>query len=245
MSKKQRRIIFLFVIIFTIMSLIIYNRNIKSQLENIKIQNQEITYQNNNLKYQNQKLEIKNNKLEKNNTILRNVVNLELKDEESIFYDIPLTRQQQLYIFETCKEFNVNYKVFLGMLQLESNFKTDLVSYNKNNNGILLSKDRGISQINNRYEHWYAQLAGLEEWDVFDFEDCIRMGVAGLAYYVDYWRDSVGDEKELYIRAMNMYNMGEFGFLSYERNTGMISRYYDRIVFNHKSKLEFMVLKDN
>src|SRR5690554_3991470 len=111
MSKKQRRIIFLFVIIFTIMSLIIYNKNIKSQLENIKIQNQEITYQNNNLKYQNQKLEIKNNKLEKNNTILRNVVNLELKDEESIFYDIPLTRQQQLYIFETCKEFNVNYKV--------------------------------------------------------------------------------------------------------------------------------------
>ncbi len=224
----KRNIVIILSIIFII--LLIKNASAKNydiqqiQLEKEKLYNQ-VLY-----------LENEFYELQQTNKLLK--CELELQpNEEQIFYDIPLTHEQQLYIYKTCQDYDMDYKMFLGVLKLESNYNVNCDTPNYSN-GKIVSRDRGISQINSLYEHWYAELAGLDKWDIFNFEDNIRMGIAGLAFYQNYWKSKgITDNIELQIRTLNSYNMGQPGFERFEKTTGKISRYYDQIVFNNIDSL--------
>ena len=158
--------------------------------------------------------------------------------EEITIYDIPLLKELQRYTYIICKEFDVNYELALAVMKLETGHTFDIKCVSKNyKNKKVVSLDRGLFQINSNYEAWYAELAGLKEWDVFNPYDNIRMGVAGLRHYKGLWEDKVDDVDELKIRTLNSYNMGHSGFIKYENNTGKISRAYDRRIFEYKENL--------
>lgn len=88
----------------------------------------------------------------------------------------------QYYIFEKAKKSSFSMEFLFAVISLESNFDYTLTHYNKDKNGKVLSYDRGYFQMNNKYEEWYANLAGLIEYNVFDPYDNIKMGIAGLEF---------------------------------------------------------------
>ena len=164
---------------------------------------------------------------------------LETNMWEYVYYnDIPLNVEQQMYLYNICKYYNFEYELALGVIQLESNFDSTCITYNKKANGEIISEDRGLFQINSLYEEWYAKLAQLEEWDVFDYKDNIRMGLAGLAFYKEYWENQNIDKDKLDLYMLNSYNLGIEGFKEYMRYNNTISRTYDRLIYEHKNKIK-------
>lgn len=148
-------------------------------------------------------------------------------------YDIPFSTEFQEFTYIICKEEGISYKMAIAVVQLESNFNIKCVSNNYKNKK-LVSQDRGLFQINSKYESWYAELAGLKEWDVFNAYDNIRMGIAGLSHYKRYWiNKGIEDNTELKVKMLNGYNMGLAG----HSKVGYISRAYDRKIFEFKEKL--------
>lgn len=160
----------------------------------------------------------------------------EVVEQEIIYYDIPLSEELQKFTYETCQEYDIEYELALAVMQLESDFDINCVSYNKKN-GKIISKDRGLFQINSVYEDWYAELAGLEKtgYDVFNPYDNIRMGIAGLAYFKERWKH-IENVDERNIRMLNSYNAGEVGYKRYIKRTGKISRAYDKRIFEYRKK---------
>jgi soluble lytic murein transglycosylase-like protein len=152
-------------------------------------------------------------------------------------YDIPLDSEIQHYLYEVCQEYDINFELALSVIWLESNFDVDCVSLNKRN-GKVVSKDQGLFQINSLNTDFYAELAELNTYDIFDYKDNIRMGVAGLNYYKCRWIDKITDTNQLKIRFLNEYNMGSQGYKNYRNKTGKVSRAYDRKILNYKEALE-------
>ena len=156
-------------------------------------------------------------------------------DTEDYFYsDIPLSQEKQLMIYEICEEYGVDYPLVLGILSVESNFKTN-VSY-KNKNG---STDMGIAQINSYYLDHYADMAQIprKDFDPYIFEHGIRALCGDLQYLTESYQEDGYSGDELTIHVLNGYNMGQGGYNKYKRRTGSISRYYDKKVMSAVSSL--------
>lgn len=151
-------------------------------------------------------------------------------DDLFVVYDIPLTEKEQRFIYERCQEHELHYELVLGLIHLETGGLFDSTLIATNSNG---TQDMGLMQINSAYAHWYAEIAGLKEYDVFNFEDSVRMGTAGLAY----WRDlciSKGITENLEIWMLNSYNMGFSGY----SKVAPKNRAYDRIILQNMIALE-------
>ncbi len=153
-----------------------------------------------------------------------------VKSSYYVYYNVPLTIIEQEYIQDLCNQNNLSYELVLAVVELESGYNKDLLSP---------TNDGGLFQINLNYADFYAQLAGLESYDVFNFEDSCRMGIAGLKYYKNYWiEQGITDDETLYFYTLNSYNMGINGYISYVRTTNQISRSYDRLVSKYKFEIE-------
>ena len=150
----------------------------------------------------------------------------------------------QLYLIEKAKESSFSPEFLFAVIKLESEFNPNNVGYNKDKYGNVLSIDRGYFQMNSRYDHWYAKLAGLKEYNVFNPYNSIDMGIAGL----EYWRSQAikagyTNEYDILRYTLNSYNMGEGGFRKYMRRTGTMDRAYSRIILN--TTKEYMIERLN
>lgn len=58
-----------------------------------------------------------------------------------IYVDVPLSNDLQEHIQDECIKYNVEYELILAMIELESNFTVDCISY---------TNDHGLMQIHNR-----------------------------------------------------------------------------------------------
>ena len=143
----------------------------------------------------------------------------------NITHDIPLTQQEQMFIYENCLKNNLSYEMVLGLIQLESNFKKDLVS---------ATDDYGIMQINKNYAEWYANLAKLEDYNLIDFEDNILMGIAGLKFYKEYYQSIEMPDELIFYYMLNSYNMGIVGYNNYVCDIRTFSREYIRKILKYK-----------
>jgi len=150
--------------------------------------------------------------------------------KKTIYYEnIPITIEGQYYIYKESMKNNVSYEMILAMMKLESNFKNDIISK---------TNDYGIMQINKKYADWYGELANLTEYDLTDFKDNVRMGISGIAFYCDFYRDKGMSEELIFYYALNSYNMGINGYKQYVSNNTNISRAYDRRILDYKMILE-------
>lgn len=199
------------------------NSIVEAKNENIKIIENENTLLT-------QKLNKNEYELAKYKNIINSFNDMEIKNIDYVYYDIPLTINEQEYIQDLCYQTDLSYELILAVVELESGYNKELLSP---------TNDGGLFQINLNYADFYAQLAGLENYDVFNFEDSCRMGIAGLKYYKNYWiEQGITDDETLYFYILNSYNMGTNGYISYVRTTNQLSRSYDRLVSKYKFELE-------
>lgn len=177
-----------------------------------------------------QQLEKSNVELAKYKNTIDGFNDINVKSSYYVYYDIPLAITEQEYIQDLCNQNNLSYELVLAVVELESGYNKNLLSP---------TNDGGLFQINLNYADFYAQLAGLEEYDVFNFEDSCRMGIAGLKYYKNYWiEQGITDDETLYFYTLNSYNMGANGYVSYVKTTNQLSRSYDRLVSKYKFEIE-------
>jgi len=150
--------------------------------------------------------------------------------KHAIAYDnIPLTVDEQYFIYNESIKRNMSFELILSMIKLESNFKKNLVSE---------TNDYGIMQIHKKYADWYAELGELENYNIFSFEDNVIMGISGIAFYCDFYRDKGMSEELVFYYGLNSYNMGIYGYKQHVSNNSNISRAYDRRILDYKMKLE-------
>jgi hypothetical protein len=150
--------------------------------------------------------------------------------------DIPLFPTLQKYTYEVCKEYDIDYKTIIGVMATESNFNINNVSVNKDSNGNIVSRDEGLMQINSLYVYWYAELAGLEKYNTLNPYDSIKMGVAGLVFYRDYWINESINKSDLTTYMLNSYNMGIQGYRDFLTKNSNINRNYDRAVILNQER---------
>jgi soluble lytic murein transglycosylase-like protein len=143
-------------------------------------------------------------------------------------YDIPLSEELQQYIWELANKNEISYELVLAVMYLESRF--DIGAVNRNNNG---TKDKGIMQINSAYKEYHAENAGIEDFNIFDPYDNIKVGINVLVTERDYWRSFDMCEMDVFKYTMGSYNMGRLGIEKY----GLPEAYINR-VSDYKMMLE-------
>lgn len=95
--------------------------------------------------------------------------------------DVPLTAELQETVWDACQEHNVEYELVLGLIEVESTFRTDAVSY---------VGCYGLMQLNPQY--FPSNLSPAEN---------IQYGVAFLAEKLDQYTGDIG-------AALTAYNAG-------------------------------------
>lgn len=112
---------------------------------------------------------------------------------ERTYYEVPLSKEVQDYIFELAEEYHVDGSLIFAMIETESNFEIGLVSR---------TNDYGLMQIN-KCNHKRLQ----EQLGVVDFLDPKQNILAGTYMISGHLEANNGD----YTKALMCYNMGAYG----------------------------------
>lgn len=133
--------------------------------------------------------------LQKSNEKLRLFVDdTTVHTAEPTYYDIPLSKELQLYTYTRCVDYGIpeHYELVLAMMWQESNYTPDIIS---------ATDDYGIMQINACNHEWLSDLLGTT-----DFLDVYQNIDAG-TYIISKMLLKYDDEH----KALMAYNMGENG----------------------------------
>ena len=191
-----------------------HNKSVQALQSDIDKLNQQVTE----LTTRNQELSAA---LQQSNVKLRLFVDdTEVRAAEPTYYDIPLSKDLQLYTYNKCVEYGIpdHYELVLAMMWQESNYTVDLVSS---------TNDYGIMQINSCNHSWLVDLLG--PTDFLDASDNINAGV----YVISKLLIKYGDEH----RALMAYNMGEHG-ASLNWQAGNYTSKYSRGVVAKRKAIE-------
>ena len=152
--------------------------------------------------------------LQQSNDKLRLFVDdTEVRAAEPTYYDIPLSKDLQLYTYNKCVDYGIpeHYELVLAMMWQESNYTEDLISS---------TNDYGIMQINSCNHSWLVDLLG--PTDFLDASDNINAGI----YVISKLLIKYGDVH----KALMSYNMGEYGASLNWRAGNYTSRYSRGVV---------------
>ena len=191
---------------------------LQSDIDKLNQQVTELTTRNQELTTRNQELSAA---LQQSNDKLRLFVDdTEVRAAEPTYYDIPLSKDLQLYTYNKCVEYGIpdHYELVLAMMWQESNYTVDLVSS---------TNDYGIMQINSCNHSWLVDLLG--PTDFLDASDNINAGV----YVISKLLIKYGDEH----KALMAYNMGEHG-ASLNWQAGSYTSKYSRGVVAKREAIE-------
>ena len=153
------------------------------------------------------------------------------------YYDIPLTFEQQEFVQYIAEENGFSETFIYALMQSESGFDVNAVSYNQTSYGIM--------QINKSYVESASKLAGLEDYDIMNFYDNVKMGIAILRYNRDYYINKGYDSQEdLTHLTLSSFNRGINGLRKkMDRDNSPISAYSENVL-NNKMEIE-QSLSDN
>lgn len=159
--------------------------------------------------------------LQQSNDKLRLFVDdTEVRAAEPTYYDIPLSKELQLYTYTRCVDYGIadHYELVLAMMWQESNFTPDTISK---------TDDYGIMQINACNHEWLSDLLGTT-----DFLDACQNIDAG-TYIISKMLLKYEDEH----KALMAYNMGERG-ASLNWEAGIYTSNYSRGVVAKREVIE-------
>lgn len=147
-------------------------------------------------------------------------------------YQVKLNEELQKYLWDKCKENNWPYDVVLAQLKVESDFNVNLT--HRNSDG---SVDRGLAQINSSTLKFYQEkIPGFDPFNPYHaIQACILYLNENRAYWVN---KGVTDLEQIIVLSLNSYNMGLPRYLKYRKNTGTISRGYDKTINKYRGQLK-------
>ena len=94
-------------------------------------------------------------------------------------------------------------------------------------------------QVNKNYSDSFAEMIGMQEYDLFDFEDNVQIAFANLIYSREYWiNQGYTNETDLTMLILASYNRGIGGTIKYSRINGTYETDYAYHVLNYKRLLE-------
>lgn len=96
-----------------------------------------------------------------------NIKHTKEKVEPIKFYDIPLSYELQLHIFQECEKHNICPAVIIAMIERESNFQSDAIGDN--------GKSFGLMQIQKRYHE--DRMARLGVTDLLNPFENVTVGI--------------------------------------------------------------------
>ncbi len=140
-----------------------------------------------------------------------------LKDFKPI--DIPLSREEQEFLYILSKDYDISYPLLLGLIDLESSFNKDEISS---------TNDYGLMQINAVNHEWLKNSLGFN--DILDPYNNIRSGTFILSQLFGKY---AGDETKV----LMAYNMGEGGAKKLW-DKGVMSSAYSKRVLEKKQMYE-------
>jgi soluble lytic murein transglycosylase-like protein len=132
--------------------------------------------------------------------------------------DISLDADIQKFTYYLCKGYNVDYYLVLAMMDVESDFQSDVVSN---------TNDYGLMQINQNNHEWLTETLGVD--DFLDPYQNIRSGVFILRKLFEKY-----EKTSLVLMA---YNMGESGATRLWKQ-GIYSTDYTEKVLKCRKELE-------
>ena len=157
---KKVTVILAIVTILLGMNNIQLNGIVEAKNENIKI----IENENNRLT---QQLEDTEFELTTYKNIINSFNDIEVKNINYTYYDLPFSIYEQEYIQDLAYQNNISYELIISLIKLESDFNQYATSS---------SNCLGYMQLNNRYlENTYSVLAGIENPDPYDFKQNIKI----------------------------------------------------------------------
>lgn len=116
------------------------------------------------------------------------------------------------------EEYDLPAGLLLAVAETESDFDPDCRT----------GKCHGLMQIHSSYAREYAALAGLDEYDLFNYGDSMRIAAAMLDGYMDKYQGDLH-------YALMCYNLGEWGAKA-KRADGVQSTGYSRKVVGRMDK---------
>lgn len=139
-------------------------------------------------------------------------------------YNISLPVEQQQFAFNICKEYGIQYELFLAMMFKESSYRSNAVGVNS----------YGLCQI---YVTNFSMLTSrLGVSNFLDPYDNMTAGAYILSIYFNTARKYVsGNDVEVY--ALNAYNMGDGAFYSQCYSKGVLHRSYSTTIINMRNNL--------
>ena len=146
------------------------------------------------------------------------------------YYNIPLSREYQEYLWHKCIEYNFSYEMLLSMMFVESSFRTKVISK---------TKDYGILQLNENTYPWIAEQIGIKNFDPFNYYHNVDGGVWYLSYLRNQWIDKgYTSEEDLFILCLMSFNKGVSGTQIWINKNGIYADYHVNKIINYKIKLE-------
>lgn len=191
---------------------------LNQQVAELTTRNLELTTRNLELTTRNHELSAA---LQQSNDKLRLFVDdTEVRATEPTYYDIPLSKDLQLYTYNKCVEYGIpdHYELVLAIMWQESNYTADIISS---------TNDYGIMQINSCNHSWLVDLLGPTNF--LDASDNINAGV----YIISKLLIKYSDEH----KALMSYNMGERG-ASLNWQAGNYTSEYSRGVVAKREAIE-------
>jgi len=180
------------------------------------------------LQNKNKSLEIE---IERYESIYNAINNIDLNKNEYTYYDIPLTVSQQEYIQQLCWKYNFSYELILGIIYAESKFDLNAISYD--------GSSMGIMEVQDRYSKYYADIIGLDNYNLFNFEDNMLLGITNLIVARNFWiNEGYTNQESLTMLIVGSYNKGNMGMKNYYKQTGSYITNYTEIILNYKCELE-------
>ena len=136
--------------------------------------------------------------------------------------DVPLSENLQDHIWELCQHYDMSYELVLALIKAESDFREDIVSYNRTSLGLM--------QLNKNTYPTLAKELGIKNFDPFNPNHNSRAGI----YYLvkireDLLKKGLCDEEILPIMLIT-YHRGKAGARKYISRNGVRSKYVNNIM---------------
>lgn len=146
-------------------------------------------------------------------------------EDETRYYDIPLSQTMQKFVFETAQKEDISYELVLAIMAVESDYNAKAVSYD--------DSSRGLMQVNTKTTFYpMAKEVGIGNPNVFNAEHNVMAGVHYLATLRDAWKNN-SSEADLINHVISSYRWGVMGSKRHSLNNPYVNK-----VRSIKSQLE-------
>lgn len=141
-------------------------------------------------------------------------------------YNIKLPVEQQEYAYNICKNYGIEYELFLAMMYKESGY---------NPNALGGGNSYGLCQIHiSNHSNLRAKL-GIS--DFYNPYDNMTAGAYLLSMYLNSAKSKVSDPTSIIVYGLNSYNMGEGMYFTRCFSQGILNRGYSDAVLSIRNRL--------